>query len=139
MTRTFLYDPDNPRRESVLTFMCEAIRSAGAKRAITVKEPTRNLESNAAMWAALGEIARQVQWPVDGKMQHLPADDWKDILTASLKREQRVAQGVDGGFVMLGSRTSKMTQRQMGELIELIHAFGAERGVVFAEPVRDAA
>lgn len=134
MKRTFLYDPENPRRGQVLDFLCSEVRRAGIRLAIAVSEPKRNLESNAAMWAALTEIARQVQWPVDGKMQYLSPEDWKDILTAGLRREQRVAQGIEGGFVMLGSRTSRMSQREMGELIELIHAFGAEHGVVFSVP-----
>ena len=59
-------------------------------------------------------------------------EDWKDVLTANWKREQRIAQGIDGGIVMLGQRTSKMTMAQMSELIELMYAFGAERGVIWS-------
>jgi hypothetical protein len=40
---------------------------------------------------------------------------------------------VDGGFVVLGSSTSKMTKGEMSELIELAYAFGATHGVEFAE------
>ena len=42
---------------------------------------------------------------------------------------QRVAQGIEGGWVMLGQRTSKMTEAEMSELITLAHAFGDQRGV----------
>lgn len=99
----------------------------------------RTSEQNDRMWAMLTDISQQVEWPVDGKLQKLIPEDWKHILSAGLKREQRVAQGVDGGFVILGQRTSKMTKRQLSDLLELIAAFGAERGVVWSEPEEAAA
>lgn len=133
MKRTYIYDPENPRREGVLSLLCEDVRAEGERRVITVAEPTRNLESNALMWVLLGDLSRQVVWTVDGKQQHLTAEEWKDIMTAGLRKEQRVASGIEGGFVILGARTSKMTQREMGELIELIYAFGAEQSVKWTE------
>lgn len=106
---------------------------AGRVLRVSIGEPRRSLEQNDRMWAMLGEVAEQVDWLVDGKLQKLAPDEWKDILSAGLKREQRVAQGIDGGFVILGQRTSKMTKRELSDLMELIAAFGAERGVVFSE------
>jgi hypothetical protein len=96
-----------------------------------------SLASNRKMWACLGDIAKQVQWPVNGFVQFLSAEDWKDILSASLKKEGRMAQGIDGGFVMLGQRTSKMKVKEMCDLIEIIYAFGANNGVVWSESVPD--
>jgi hypothetical protein len=40
--------------------------------------------------------------------------------------------GIDGGFVVLGQSTKKMSKAELGELMELIEAFGAQRGVRFA-------
>ena len=100
--------------------------------------PVRSYEQNAKMWAMLSDLANQVKWPVDGELQSLTPDDWKIIVTAGLVRHQRIAKGIEGGFVMLGSRTSKMTKPQMAELIELIYAFGAQNGVVWTEPANDA-
>lgn len=93
----------------------------------------RSLDQNRKLWACLTDISEQVEWPVDGKLQKLTPDDWKDILTAGLHKSQRVAQGVDGGFVMLGQRTSKMTVPQMVELLEFVMWFGAEKGVRWSE------
>lgn len=93
---------------------------------VEFREPTRSLDANAKMWAALQDIANQVDWYGEKHSK----EDWKDILTASWKK-QRAVPGVDGGFVVLGARTSKMTVSEMSELIELIHAFGAQHGVVF--------
>ena len=96
---------------------------------LEIRKETRSTAQNRLMWSILTDLAAQVVWPVDGKTQKLDPEDWKHILSAGLKRHQRVAQGIDGGFVMLGQRTSKMTQAEMSELIELAYAFGAERGV----------
>lgn len=85
------------------------------------------------MWAMLNDIARQKRWPVNGVLQKLPADAWKEIFTAALTREQRTAKGLYGGEVLLGERTSGMSQRKMGELIELMYAWGAENGVTWSE------
>lgn len=91
-------------------------------------EPTRNLEQNAKLWALLGEVSEQVDW----YGQKLTSEEWKDVFSASLK-QQKVVPGLDGGFVVCGQRTSKMSKREFSDLIELITAFAAERGVNFDE------
>lgn len=98
----------------------------------------RSGEQNARMWAMLTDISKQVPWAVNGRLVNMPPGDWKDVLTASFKREQRIAAGIDGGFVMLGQRTSKMTLSDMSDLIELMTAFGSERGVRWTDPSAEA-
>lgn len=92
-------------------------------------KPKRSLSANSLMWVLLTEISEQLEWCVNGRMQKLGPEDWKDILSAGLTREQRIAQGIDGSFVLLGLRTSKMTKQQMNELIEFIYWFVAEKGL----------
>jgi len=42
---------------------------------------------------------------------------------------------IDGsGFVNLGRSSSDLSKAEMTDLIEIIHAFGANHGVVFHEP-----
>jgi len=67
-------------------------------------------------------------------MELLEPDEWKEIFTAGLRKTQRVAQGIEGGFVMLGARTSRMTIAEMTDLIELMFAFGAEHDVRWTDP-----
>lgn len=99
------------------------------------KAPRRSVDQNALMWARLTEIAVQVEW----YGQKLTAEDWKDVLSASL-RKARVVPGIDPGtFVPLGMRTSDMTKEEMGNLLDLIDAFAAERGVVFHDDKSEAA
>lgn len=132
--RLFVYDPINPERDGVLALLCSEVEGAARKVHIIVRDPTRSLEQNDRMWAMLTDVSKQVQWPVNGKMQKISPEDWKHIFSSSLSRESRVAQGLDGGFVLLGERTSRMTKRELSDLMEMISAFGAERGVVFGEP-----
>jgi len=86
----------------------------------------RSLNQNRMMWANLEDIAQQVVW----YGVKLTKDEWKDVLTAALKK-QKVVPGIEGGFVVIGARTSKMTVPEMTELIELSTAFGTQQGVKF--------
>ena len=88
--------------------------------------PMRSLSQNRMMWANLEDIAQQVVW----YGVKLTKDEWKDVLTAALKK-QKVVPGIEGGFVVIGARTSKMTVPEMTELIELSTAFGTQQGVKF--------
>ena len=90
--------------------------------------PRRTLDQNDKLWPMLADISRQVQWAG----MWLKPEDWKDLFTAAL-RGQRVVPGIDGGFVALGQRTSKMSVRELSELIEYMYAFGSERGVEWSE------
>lgn len=137
--QTVILQLDNARDRFAFAWKkaCE-ILEIGKPVKVTLDEykSKRSLEQNAKLWACLTDIARQVQWPVDGKLQYLTPDDWKDILSAGLYKSQRVAQGVDGGFVMLGQRTSKMKVGEMVELLDFIQWFGAEKGVRWSEEGR---
>ena len=96
---------------------------------VEFRAPRRSLDQNALMWSLLQQISKQVDW----YGQKLSSEDWKDVLTASLRRT-RVVPGIDAGtLVPLGMRTSQMTKQELTELLELIQAFAAERGVKFRE------
>lgn len=97
---------------------------------VTFKEPTRSLEQNALMWARLSQLSEQVKW--DGET--LTPSEYKDLLTACL-RKQKVVRGIEGGLVFLGARTSSMSKGEMNDLLTLMEAFAAERGVTFRDQV----
>lgn len=97
-----------------------------------IRPKTRTLGQNDLMWSILTDISRQVQFVVNGALVNVSPEEVKDILTASLKRETRMAMGIDGGMVLLGQRTSKMTVKQMTDLIDLAHAFGVEKHVIWS-------
>jgi len=97
---------------------------AGNKLVLTIEKEKRSQEQNALMWSVLTDLSKQVMW----HGEKLTKEEYKDLLTAGLKK-QRAIQGIDGGFVVLGSSTSKMTKQEMTDLITLAHAFGDEREV----------
>ena len=97
---------------------------AGNKLVLTIEEEKRSHEQNALLWSVLTDLSKQVQW----HGEKLTKDEFKDLLTAGLKK-QRAIPGIDGGFVVLGSSTSKMTKAEMSDLITLAHSFGDERNV----------
>lgn len=97
---------------------------------VEIKAPTRSLEQNALLWARLTTLSEQVKWDGDT----LTPDEWKDLMSACL-RKQKVVRGIEGGLVFLGLRTSSMTKSEMADLLTLMEAFAAERGVTFNDQV----
>ena len=100
---------------------------------ITAKEVKniRSLEQNSKMWAMLTDISRQVKW----HGQWLRPEEWKQMITAALKR-YKVVPGIDGGFVVIGASTSRMSIKEMIEVIDFCYAFGAdpEHPVKWSDP-----
>lgn len=108
---------------------CRYINEAPDGYIVTIAEPTRNLEQNAKMWAMLAELSEQTDWHGN----KLNPEEWKDLLSAGLVQSKVVQNLTGNGFVILGQRTSKLSKSQFAALIELITAFGVERGVVFSD------
>ena len=98
---------------------------------VTLSEPTRSLEQNAAQWPYLEGFARQKQLCINGVMQEVTSDDWKDVLTGCWNGEMRMA-AFDGKVIMLPQRTSTMGKRVFSEWLEFLIAMAAQSGV---EPV----
>lgn len=112
-----------------------AVQQAPNDYTVEVKPDNRTTQQNRLLWPLLTDLSKQVQWFIGGSMQYLTPDDWKDVMTASLNGEQRLSQGTRGGLVLLGARTSKMTKKEFGDLIDFIFAFGNEKGVRWSQEV----
>jgi hypothetical protein len=94
------------------------------------QKKVRTLAMNSQQWPILNAFSEQVQWSVNGAMVYMSPDDWKDVLTAAYKRETvRVAQGFDGGIVMLGLRTREFKAEEWPEWMEFLNWAAAEKGV----------
>jgi hypothetical protein len=107
----------------------EAVKTAPDGWSVTVRPPTRSLPQNARMWACLTDIAEQVKW--HGRT--LDTESWKAIFSSALKKLD-VVPNLDGtGFVVLGMSTSRMSKQELSDLMELMTAFGNERGVQWSE------
>ena len=95
---------------------------------VTFRAPARSLDQNSRMWAMLADVSRQVDW----YGRRLSPEAWKYVFSASLKK-QDVVPGLHGDFVVVGHPTSSMTVKEMGDLMELMAAFGATHNVTFAD------
>lgn len=130
--RTFYLAHAEARRRAV-----EFVANAPDGWRITAQEPPRNLDQNALLWVYLTAFSAQLLWPVNGAMVTLTPEEWKDVLSAAFRNEtQRIAMGLNGGMVILGLRTSRMSKRQFAEFIEFIQSVAADRGVVLEAPTR---
>lgn len=126
MKQRFILSHDTARQRAL-----SAVANAPDGMVVEIKPPTRSLEQNALLWPLLTELSQQVDW----YGHKLTPEEWKDALTAGLKK-QKVVPGIDGGFVVIGAHTSKMSKAEFSDLVELIFSFGAEHGVKWPERVQ---
>jgi hypothetical protein len=131
MSRALIVVSSDYDRERAASFALQAPRGTS----IEFKAARRSVDQNSLLWARLTDIATQVVW----HGEKLTPEDWKDLFTASLRR-MRLVPGIDPGtFVPVGMRTSDMGKAEFSDLLELIAAFGAERGVKFHDDKGEAA
>lgn len=112
------------RRQSQRDYAKRLVDAAEPGTAITIRPATRSVEQNAKMWAMLSDVSRAQP---DGR-QHTP-EVWKELFMHACGHACRFEVGLDGLPFPAGFRSSRLTVRQMADLIEFISAYGAEHGV----------
>lgn len=108
---------------------CRYVNEAPEGYVVTIAEPNRTLEQNAAQWPYLEAFSKQKQLCINGEMQWVTADDWKDVLTGCWNGEMRMA-AFDGKVIMLPQRTSKMGKGAFSTWLEFLVAMSVTSGVV---------
>ena len=98
----------------------------------SVKEPTRTLDQNARLWAMLTDLSAQKPMGI----VETP-EGWKMLVMHAAGFECQHMQGLDGRPFPVGFRSSRLTVRQMRDLIDWMLSFGAEQGVIWSEPHPD--
>lgn len=126
----------NPRlRERAI----EYVRKAKPGSRVEFKGPRRSTDKNAAMWAMLSDISRQLVWYGN----KLDTEAWKLVFLDALRREHkdqmRLVPNTDGtGFVNVSPvHSSDLDDEEMRDLLAIISAFGDQHGVVWSEPKKD--
>ena len=100
---------------------------AGHNVVVEIRTETRSLAQNNLMWSVLRDLSAQVKWCG----RRLTPEGWKEWITGHLEG-QELLPNMDGtGFISItsGKSTRQMTVKEMTAVIDLAHAFGAERGV----------
>lgn len=109
---------------------CRLVERAPADAVVNVREAKRLPSQNDRMWAMLSDISR-----AKPEGRHWIPETWKAGFMHSLGHQMRFAEALDGtGPFPLGYRTSRLTVRQMSDLITVISEYGDRHGVQWSEP-----
>lgn len=112
----------------------QMIDRAPADAVVTIREATRNLDQNARMWAMLSDVSR-----AKPEGRHWTPETWKSAFMHSLGHQVQFCEGLDGsGPFPLGFRSSRLTVKQMADLITVIQEYGDRHGVVWTDPTYEA-
>jgi len=115
--------------------VCKWVQKVDAGTMVTLKEATRSTDQNSLLWALLSEVAR-----AKPEGRNWTPETWKCAFMHYLGHQVMFAEGLDGsGPFPLGFRSSKLTKKQMTDLIECVLKYGAEHGVVFNDSEEEAA
>lgn len=98
----------------------------------TLRERTH--EQNDALHAVLTDISKQKQWAGEW----LTVEDWKRLMVAAFeranKRPAKFFPALDGhGMDVVYSRTSRMSKRELSELLEFATAWAIENDIRLKE------
>lgn len=107
------------------------LQAAPDGHVMRIAEPRRTGEQNDKMWAMLTDVS--VAMPEGRRM--IP-DEWKAVFMQACGWEQQFLEGLDGRPFPAGFKSSRMTVRQMADLITYIQAYGDQHGVKWTEPAQ---
>lgn len=116
--------------DRVRTNAINAVRSAPDGYTVAIAPRNRTLDQNARMWAMLSDVSRAKP---EGR-QWTP-ETWKAAFMHFLGHQVQFCEGLDNtGPFPLGFRSSKLSVRQMADLITCITEYGDRHGVQWTEP-----
>jgi hypothetical protein len=123
---------------AVITLRSQADRDKAARWAQGVAQgskivfhgPQRSVDQNSALWAALGDIARQK----DYHGLKLSPDDWKILFLDALDRETRMVPNLDGtGMVAIGRSSSSLSKEEFSGLLSIVYEWGGRNGIIWTD------
>ena len=108
----------------------QMIDRAPVDAVVRISEATRNLDQNARMWAMLSDVSR-----AKPEGRRWTPETWKCAFMHSLGHQVKFCEGLDGsGPFPLGFHSSRLTVRQMADLITVIDEYGTRHGVPWSDP-----
>lgn len=120
---------DSKRQRSIAQ---DIIAQAPAGYVVTIDEPKRTLDQNSRMWAMLTDISMARP---EGRTH--PPETWKALMMHACGFEVAFQMGLNGEPFPTGWRTSRLSKRQMADLITFISEYGDRHGVAWSEPHPD--
>lgn len=103
------------------------IDAAKENTKVEFKEAKRTNQQNALMWSVLDDISLQVN--INGKSYS--KDQWKAIFMHELGHQAIFLPNLHGtSFIPYKQSSRELTTKEMSDLMELMFAYAAEKGVV---------
>lgn len=123
------------RGPSQRAFVKQMIDKAPVDAVVQISEAKRNDDQNARMWAMLSDVSR-----AKPEGRHWTPETWKCAFMHSLGHQVRFCEGLDNsGPFPMGFKSSKLTVRQMADLITVISEYGDRHGVRWTDPALERA
>ena len=120
------------RGDKQRAFAKRMIDAAPDDAVVKVAAPKRNVDQNARMWAMISDVSR-----AKPEGRNWVPETWKAAFMQSLGHQVQFCEGLDdSGPFPIGFRSSRLTVRQMADLITVIAEYGDRHGVQWLEPVR---
>lgn len=104
---------------------------APAHAVVNIREATRTTDQNAKMWAMLSDVSRAQP---EGRT-HTP-DVWKALFMHACGHATQFEMGLNGQPFPIGFRSSRLSKREMIDLIECIYEYGARHGLAWSDEAR---
>lgn len=125
MTQTLILGTERAAQQAV-----RVILNAPFGSVMTVRAPSRTLDQNSRLWAALSDISR-----AKPEGRDMPPEHWKCLFMQTAGFKFTWEPGLDGeGVVPIGFKSSRLTKAEFSELLECIAEYAARHGIQFTEP-----
>lgn len=113
-------------------------KSAPVGTCVTFTDKKRTLSQNDKLHPMVRDIDGQILWPINGTPTRLGETQWRYFFAAHIRKGAQLVPSIDGdGFIALGVGTSGLSAREASDLIELMYAFGSDRGVKWSEKSKE--
>jgi hypothetical protein len=107
------------------------IDRAPADAVLTIREASRSTDQNAKMWAMLSDVSR-----AKPEGRRWTPETWKAAFMHYLGHHVKFCEGLeDSGPFPLGFSSSKLSVKQMADLITCIQEYGDRHGVIFHDTI----
>ncbi len=112
------------------TLAADMLNRAPDRAIVTIKPETRNDDQNALMWVLLSDVSR-----AKPNGRKWTTDTWKAAFMHSLGHQCQFAEGLDdSGPFPVGFKSSRLSVKQMADLITVIQEYGDRHGIAWSEP-----
>lgn len=135
MNAEIAYTLDDLR--AIFRELAPMVAAGQALRITAAPTNRRTQEQNDKIQPMARDIETAVQWSVNGHLRPMPAAKWRHFFAGHVRADSWMVPKIDGdGVLILGVGTSELSVREASDCVELMYAFGNERGVEWSEKTR---